>query len=329
MIFLLAIEHASVAKGQWTPEEIRTRYQAARPSLEAIWDAPAHYTFKNTIKRYDIPQDMVGKIQPGNLIEYDVYHDGDRWRFDMRSTIEDKVAESVCVSNGKKQSYFTKKPGDKIYTLADTEGQSRMFEEKLKTMKGLCEVACILPMRLDVKDVLFGPNYKFKVVEDPASQGQAGVKTVTIEFERVPKSDPNEKVKQFLYDSGRITLLPELNWAIDHYSLVANTGLAAEGRVTYQTVEKLNSRLVPKLVEATTINGKSSLKTTDRTEVTAIVPGPISDEILDLANFQPPKSLEVKQSEGWNDTTPIIALGVVLIVAAILIRILAQRRKTN
>ena len=93
----------------------------------------------------------------------------------------------------------------------------------------------------------------------------------------------------------------------------------------YQQVEGINSRTIPKRVGFATTDAKSSLRTNDVMELVSIIPGPIDDREFSISEFQP-KLLQVKQSQGWNYTTLLIGAGILLIVVAVVVRVVAERR---
>ncbi len=321
------------ASGEPTPDDVRARYRLARPKLEAIWDSPAKYTFKHTINRWDIPSEMVGKVKLGDSFQFDVFGQKGRWRIDTTIDKENGSAfKNVVVSAQGNRFKIVQAPGEKVFSDTKSDAQSRLFDESLKTVMGLCEVAFVLPTRVDVEEILFGPNYRLTVVANsdaPAGaedRGQAG--SLMCEFVRSPKSNPATKSRGLVYEMGRITFLPSRDWAIDHYSLTTNTGIHFDGHVEYQQLAGVASQTVPKRVEFTSTESKSSLKTRDVLEAVSIIPGPIDDRVFQLSEFQL-KSLDVKQSEGWSFTTILIVLGVQLIVIAIVIRFLSTRKSRS
>jgi hypothetical protein len=319
-----------IAAGQTTVDEVRAAYRLARPKLEAIWDAPARYTVNASVKRWDISAEFTGKIQPESAMAFEIFGQKGRWRIDM-TTVQGagpsyKTSTVSTVSTKAGQFRATRKPGAQQYTISSAAGQTRLIEDAQRTIAGLTQVAFTLPTRVDVGDILLNPEYRITVV--PTTDAQPVERQVTCAFERIQKSNPSDPITRLIFESGRITFLPERDWAIGEFTLRANTGLTMEGGVEYQQIKGINSRAVPKRVEFLSTETKSALKTRDVVELAAIVPGPIDDRVFSLSAFQL-DSLNVKQSEGWNLTPILIESGVAIIVIALAVRMWFARDRSS
>ncbi len=332
-VVILLTKSSVSAAADLTADEVRSAYRHARPRLEAIWEKPAHYTFEHSIKRWDMPPAMAGKVRPEGFSRFEIFGQKGRWRIDTFATVEGGSTNRNSVIFTKNGQYrLTKRAKMNNYDLANSGSDSRPFEETQKNIAGMCEVAFVLPTRVDVSDILFGPNYRITVIlpadRMPVAGTQQQTKAVTIDFERSPRSNPSEKVKRLVFETGRVTFLPDRDWAIDHFTLHTNTGLHIEGGVRYQQIDGMDSRTVPERVNFTTTESRSSLKTSDVLALVAIKPGPIDDRLFGLSEFQL-KALGAKQSEVWSLGAILIGLGVVLIVVAIVVRVLAKRKSRS
>lgn len=322
---------ATVSAADLTPDDVRAQYLAARPKLEAIWASPAHYVFKYTSERTGIPTDKVGKVQATSTIQYEVFGRKGSWRLDTIAAQPDgSKKETVVVSTADDQFSVTKRSGEEFYTPIETAGLSGYFENSEKTILVLCGSAFILPTRFDVKEILSSPNYRITVV--PTAGTGSTPTGVTCAFERTPKSDPAQPIRQLLFEEGRITFLPDKDWAIAGFQLRANTGLNMEGRVQYQAMDDMKSPAVPKRTELSMTDARSPIKTNEVLEAISITPGPVDDRVFSPSRFPvkkpviQTKDLARKQSEGWNPTPLLIGLGVSLIVVAIAVRVVTQRK---
>ena len=318
-------------------EALRAEYKLGRAQLESIWGDPAHYQFRHTVTRWDIPPDMAGKVPAEQVLQFEIYGQKGRWRFDLINPGPGGTeTRNVVVATAQDQFQANRRFNQPAYTLTSLSDDVRTVDSQLLTARGLFGSSFMLPTRFDVADVVLGPNYQLTEIQEAAAvPGEGGhPRTVGCRFARAPGAEAASRRNPLIWESGRLSFLPDRAWALDRFTMTGSTGLTYDGHVEYQEVAGMMAPAVPKRTEMTSANAKNSLKTRDVMEAVAIVPGPIADAVFVRGQFEaaanpppaPPPRLAEKLPEGRNWAGLLVGLGLVLIVGAVGLRVLAARR---
>lgn len=257
-----------------TPDQVRDAYREARPRLEAFWKTPASYAFQSNTKRMGVPAHWANVISATDQTSIRVRGAEGRWRVDFRSPEAGGTAETVVVSTKAGRFHAAKEVAERRPKIDDRGAIDGYYTNAEKSIAATCRAAATLYNRVDVADILLGDDYRLTVSPD----GKPG--EVTVEFTRILKPEDENK-RQFVYTSGRITFLRNLDWAISSYSAVTNTGLTVDGTHEYQEVAALKSRTMLKRLRMSTTSATSPVNTIETLEAESIRPGPVDDRIFD------------------------------------------------